>query len=88
MVLAATAGGDAASAAMITSQALSMDSQLRYSRSNEQEADRVGLSTMERANRDPGAVADMFATLLKGTRFTQAAAHRNFCSPTRLPKNV
>lgn len=70
VVLAATAGGDAASAAMITSQALSTDSQLRYSRSNEQEADRVGLSTMERANRDPGAVADMFATLLKGTRYT------------------
>ena len=69
VVLAATAGGDAASAAMITFQALSMDSQLRYSRSNEQEADRVGLSTMENANRDPGAVADMFATLLKGTRF-------------------
>jgi|TARA_B110000967_G_scaffold58897_1_gene60373 predicted Zn-dependent protease len=69
VVLAATAGGDAASAAMITSQALSMDNQLRYSRSNEQEADRVGLSTMENANRDPGAVADMFATLLKGTRF-------------------
>ena len=54
VVLAATAGGDAASAAMITSQALSMDNQLRYSRSNEQEADRVGLTTMERANRDPG----------------------------------
>ena len=69
VVLAATAGGDAASAAMITSQALSMDNQLRFSRSNEQEADRVGLSTMENANRDPGAVADMFATLLKGTRF-------------------
>ena len=53
VVLAATAGGDAASAAMITSQALSMDSQLRYSRSNEQEADRVGLSTMERGSRPP-----------------------------------
>lgn len=70
VVLAATAGGDAASAAMITSQALAMDSQLRYSRSNEQEADRIGLATMERANRDPGAVADMFATLLKATRYT------------------
>ena len=70
VVLAATAGGDAASAAMITSQALAMDSQLRYSRSNEREADRIGLTTMERANRDPGAVADMFATLLKATRYT------------------
>ena len=47
-----------------------MDSQLRYSRSNEQEADRAGLATMERANRDPGAVADMFASLLKATRYT------------------
>jgi len=70
IVLAATAGGDAASAAMITSQALTMDNQLRYSRSNEQEADRAGLATMERANRDPGAVADMFATLLKASRYT------------------
>jgi len=70
VVLAATAGGDAASAAILTSQALAMDSQLRYSRSNEQEADRIGLATMERASRDPGAVADMFATLLKATRYT------------------
>lgn len=70
VVLAATAGGDAATAAIVTSQALSMDSQLRYSRSNEQEADRAGLATMERANRDPGAVADMFASLLKATRYT------------------
>jgi len=70
VVLAATAGGDAASAAMITSQALAMDSRLRYSRANEQEADRAGLATMERANRDPGAVADMFTTLLKATRYT------------------
>ena len=70
VVLAATAGGDAASAAMVTSQALAMDNQLRYSRSNEREADRIGLATMERANRDPGAVADMFDTLLKATRYT------------------
>jgi predicted Zn-dependent protease len=70
VVLAATAGGDAATAAMVTTQALAMDSQLRYSRSNEKEADRIGLTTMERANRDPGAVADMFATLLKASRYT------------------
>ncbi len=70
VVLAATAGGDAATAAMISSQALAMDSQLRFSRANEQEADRVGLATMARANRDPGAVADMFATLLKASRYT------------------
>ena len=70
VVLAASAGGDAASAAIVTSQALALDNQLRYSRSNEREADRIGLATMERANRDPGAVADMFDTLLRATRYT------------------
>ena len=70
IVLAATAGGDAATAAMITTQGLALDSQLRYSRSNEQEADRVGLATMERANRDPSAVAGMFENLLKSSRYT------------------
>lgn len=69
LVIAATAGGDAGMAAITATQAVAMNDQLRYSRSNEQEADRMGLQTMERANRDPGAVADMFATLLKATRY-------------------
>jgi predicted Zn-dependent protease len=70
LVIAATVGGDAGLAAITTTQAMAMNDQLRYSRSNEQEADRMGLQTMERANRDPGAVADMFATLLKATRYS------------------
>jgi len=69
LVLAATAGSDAGMAAITATQALAMDGQLRYSRSNEQEADRIGLQTMERANRDPGAAADMFETLLKASRY-------------------
>jgi len=68
LVLSATAGGDAGLAAMTTSQALSLDNRLRYSRSNEQEADRICLNTMVRAGRDPDAVADMFMELLKETR--------------------
>ena len=68
LVLSATAGGDAGLAAMTTSQALSLDNRLRYSRSNEQEADRIGLNTMIRAGRDPGSVADMFMELLRETR--------------------
>lgn len=70
LVLAATAGGDAGMAAITTTQALALDSRLRYSRSNEQEADRLGLKTLERANRDPAAVADMFETLLRATRYS------------------
>ena len=67
--MAATAGGDAGMAAITTAQALTMDGQLRYSRSNEQEADRLGMQTMERAERDPAAAAGMFETLLKATRY-------------------
>ena len=69
LVIAATAGGDAGMAAITTAQALTMDGQLRYSRSNEQEADRLGLQTMERAKRDPAAAAGMFETLLRATRY-------------------
>ena len=74
LVIAATAGGDAGIAAITTAQALTMDGQLRYSRSNEQEADRLGMQTMERAERDPAAAAGMFETLLKATRYNGSRA--------------
>lgn len=69
LVLAATVGGDAGMAAMAASQAMSLENQLRYSRSNEKEADRFGLRTMEKSGRDPGAVGDMFETMLKRARY-------------------
>ena len=69
LVIAATVGGDAGMAAITSTQAMSIQGQLRFSRSNEQEADRLGMQTMERATRDPAAVAGMFETMLKATRF-------------------
>ncbi len=69
LVLAATVGGDAGMAAMAATQAMTIDNQLRYSRSNEKEADRFGLRTMEKSGRDPGAVGDMFETMLKRLRY-------------------
>ena len=69
LVLAATVGGDAGMAAMAATQAMSLENQLRYSRSNEKEADRFGLRTMEKSGRDPGAVGDMFETMLKQVRY-------------------
>jgi predicted Zn-dependent protease len=63
-------GGDAGMAAISASQAYAAESQLRYSRSNEQEADRIGLQTMERSGRDPSAAGDMFETLLSKTRYS------------------
>ncbi|MGK2914218.1 MAG: M48 family metalloprotease [Porticoccaceae bacterium] len=70
LILAATVGGDAGIAAITATQAASIQNSLRYSRENEQEADRQGMETMVRADRDPGAVASMFERMLATTRYT------------------
>ena len=69
LVLAATVGGDAGMAALSATQALSAQNQLRYSRSNEKEADRFGLKIMEASGRDPRAAAAMFESMLKRLRY-------------------
>ena len=71
LVLMATAGGDAGMAAMMATQAASLDSQLRFSRQNEQEADRVGMETMVAAGLDPYAVPEMFEAMLRTTRYSR-----------------
>lgn len=71
LVLAATAGSDAGLAAITATQALALDSQLRFSRQNEQEADRIGLQTMIGANEDPYAVPAMFERMLQVTRYSR-----------------
>lgn len=70
LVLAATADGDAGIAAMTASQALAMDQQLRYSRQNEQEADRIGIETLYKAGMDPAAAPAMFERMLRAGRFS------------------
>ena len=69
LVLAATAGGDAGIAAMTATQAAALDSQLRFSRQNEQEADRVGIETLAKAGMAPEAAGEMFEQMLKATRY-------------------
>ena len=69
LVLAATVGGDAGVAALSATQALSSQNQLRYSRSNEKEADRFGLRIMEASGRDPRAAAAMFESMMKRLRY-------------------
>lgn len=71
LVLMATAGGDAGMAAMAATQAASIENQLRFSRQNEQEADRVGMDTMLAAGLDPYAVPEMFESMLRGTRYSR-----------------
>ena len=71
LVIAATAGGDAGMAALSATQAAAMNAQLRFSRQNEQEADRIGMQTMVAAGEDPYAVPEMFEQMLKATRFSR-----------------
>ncbi len=70
-VLLATAGGDAGKAALKATQAAAQDSALRYSRGNEQEADRVGMQTLVDAGMDPHAVPAMFERMLQATRYAR-----------------
>jgi predicted Zn-dependent protease len=69
-VLMATAGGDIGMAAISAAQAAAQDSALRYSRSNEAEADRVGMQTLVRAGMDPHAAPRMFERMLQVSRYS------------------
>lgn len=71
LVLLATSGSnsDAGMAALATTQGLAIDSQLRFSRQNEQEADRIGMQTMIQAGLDPYAASEMFEEMLRGVRY-------------------
>jgi len=71
IALGAIAGSDAGLAAISTSQAAAINSQLRYSRAREQEADRVGLNTLVNSGMDPNGMARMFDRMRRAFRFTK-----------------
>ena len=71
ILVGAAGGADAGLAALSTAQAISQSNQLRFSREREQEADRVGLSTLVRANIDPTGQARMFERMQQAYRFTR-----------------
>ena len=68
LVMATSDAGQGA-AALQTVQGLAVDQQLRFSRSNEAEADRIGQDTMYAAGFDPAAQATMYEQLLAENRF-------------------
>ncbi|MAD58355.1 MAG: peptidase M48 [Porticoccus sp.] len=68
LVLAATAGSDAAMAGLSATQTMGIHSALGYSRQNEREADRLALQTMIASGMNPNAMSDMFESMLKITR--------------------
>ena len=63
--------GDATQAAMLGGMALLQQRQINYTRSNEHEADRIGIHTLARAGYDPLAMADFFARMERAMRGNQ-----------------
>lgn len=68
-IVSSEAGADAGMAALSATQAIAADKQLRYSRNNEKEADRIGLKIMQKSGRDPSASAAMLEKMLALTRY-------------------
>lgn len=62
---------DATMAALASAQALMMQRQIDYTRSNEAEADRLGIRTLVRSGYDPRAMASMFARMQAVSRVNQ-----------------
>ena len=87
LVLMATAGGDAGMAALSAAQAAAQDSALRYSRSNEAEADRVGMQTLVAAGMDPHAAPAMFERMLQASRYTSGNRIPEFLRTHPLSEN-
>ncbi|MGI9326899.1 MAG: M48 family metalloprotease [Pseudomonadales bacterium] len=71
LAIGAMGGGDAAIAALSTVQAAAQSNQLRYSRTREQEADRIGLNTLVEADMDPHAMGRMFERMQRAYRFSR-----------------
>ena len=77
-ILAAKAGGSnsgqATSAAIAGTQALTAQQLINFTRENEYEADRVGFSRLVAAGFDPNAMATFFERLQRSSRFAEGAA--------------
>lgn len=70
IILAATAGSDAALAAFTGAQGFGQNEFLKYSRDREAEADRVGIDTLAESGMDPRAMAYMFERLQRASRYS------------------
>ncbi|HEY4582293.1 MAG TPA: M48 family metalloprotease [Lysobacter sp.] len=77
IVVAQQAGGnssgDAAQAAVAAAMGIAQQRQINYTRSNESEADRVGMQVLARSRFDPTGMADFFAKLQARSRANEAS---------------
>ncbi|MBU2887340.1 M48 family metalloprotease [Gilvimarinus agarilyticus] len=71
LVIAASGSADGGLAAMSATQAAAANAQLKFSRQNEQEADRLGIQTLIDAGYDPYAASDMFEQMLRAARYSR-----------------
>ena len=69
VIAAAAGGGDIGMAAILSPQAAAIQEQRRFSRQNEQEADRIGLLNLHKAGFDPRAMPSLFERLMRQYRF-------------------
>jgi len=69
IVIAAAGGGDAGIATIAGTQAAAFQEKQRFSRQNEQEADRIGILNLEKAGYNPRAMPTMFERLMRIYRF-------------------
>ncbi len=68
VIVMATSDAQHGTAAITAAQGMAISNQLRFSRSNEAEADRVGQNTMFNAGLDPDAMGSLFERLLSLNR--------------------
>jgi len=72
-ILVATQNPDAGMAAITAIQGGAVQAQINFTRHNEEEADRVGLQLLERANFDPLGMPAFFEKLQKNSRYGSQA---------------
>lgn len=69
VIIMATSDASHGTAAVAAAQGRALENQLRFSRSNETEADRVGQDTMYNAGFDPDGMSTLFERLMSINRF-------------------
>ncbi len=71
VVAAAAGAGDAGMAAIASTQAAAIQSQRSFSRQNEQEADRIGITNLQKAGYNPNTMPTMFERLMRQYRYSK-----------------
>lgn len=73
-ILVAVVNPEAGAAALAGVSGLTAQSQINFTRANEEEADRVGMQTLVRADFNPRGMPAFFETLQRISRYSQSAA--------------